>query len=264
MPILNVYALPELVSAETLDGGAAVAVDVLRAGTCLITAMHAGAARVIPVLEADDAVTLREKLLQETPAEQVLLGGERHGILIPGFDMSNSPDEYTSERVAGRTLIFSTTNGTKAVFHALRADRIMIGAFVNAAAVTEELLKQEKIHILCAGTNGEYTEEDILFAGLLADRISLLSGGTYVLNAQAAAARGIWQQSFAPEKRIGEKPVSAESLAQILRRSRGGKNLMTLHLGKDILAASRLDVYNTVPVLEKQRMEIRCQGMGFV
>lgn len=249
-----VYPLPQLHDPAVLtgeDGEVAVVIDVLRATTTMITALNSGAAEVIPLREIDDALRLKAGRL-ENGAEpgSILLGGERGGTLIEGFDLGNSPEDYTEERVRGKTLIFTTTNGTQAVHRASGAARLYIAAFVNAAAVVERLLEQRVIHIVCAGTDGKFTEEDLLLAGCLVERLHRLSDGRYAMNAQAQTLLDQWRHAFSLPRILGTESIPTESLAQILRRSRGGRNLMQLGLGRDILAASRIDTVALVPKLE--------------
>src|SRR5688500_5209786 len=106
---LNVYLLPELASDQQLAGGVVVALDVLRASTTIVHALANGARQVVPCLEVEEA---RQMASQYAPGE-ALLGGEREGRKIEGFDLGNSPSEYTPAAVEGKVLIFSTTNGTR-------------------------------------------------------------------------------------------------------------------------------------------------------
>ena len=259
--ILSVFPLPEMMPAEAsnpenLSGYVAVVIDVLRATTTITHALTAGATRVFPCLEPQDAFNLRETLRTQSPDQPVLLGGERNGVPIEGFDLGNSPEDYTPERVAGKTLIFSTTNGTRAMFSLRDADVIFLACFNNADAVVKYLLEFSKIIILCAGTDCHYTEEDTLLAGMLTERLTRLSGEGYSLNTYAVAAKERWDTSFPIAKRIGDEPIHPENLAQILRQSRGGKNLLQLGLGKDILAASRINFFDLVPKMEYGCREI--------
>ena len=114
---LNVHALPKLVEPKDLADGTVVVIDVLRASTTIIAALEAGAVEVIPCLEIDDA----RRVAAQFPAEEVILGGERQGLPIEGFDLGNSPEDYTPYAVAGKTLVFTTTNGTRAMIHARQA-----------------------------------------------------------------------------------------------------------------------------------------------
>src|SRR5687768_3032349 len=120
---LDVHFLPELTSPEELAGGVVVVIDVLRASTTITYALAAGARELIPCLEIDDARAAATKL----PPAQVVLGGERQGLPIAGFDLGNSPRDYTPERVGGKTVVFTTTNGTKAMLQCRQAARVLIG-----------------------------------------------------------------------------------------------------------------------------------------
>ena len=102
----------------------------------------------------------------------IILGGERGGLPIPGFDLGNSPAEYTRERVAGKTVVFTTTNGTRAMQRCKQASRVLLGAFVNFSAVCRELGGVEQVVLVCAGTDGHVTREDTLFAGAVVDDLA--------------------------------------------------------------------------------------------
>ena len=250
---LNVYALPKLVDPEQLAGGVAVVIDVLRASTTIVHALEAGAREVIACLEVDEARTVADQF----PGDDVVLGGEREGLRIDGFDLGNSPEEYTRPRVADKTVVFTTTNGTRALAHARRADRVLIGAFVNATAVYKQLVQQGQIHLLCAGTRGRISHDDVLLAGMLVDRLQRQGGLLYEQNAQAITAREIWRGSFALPQALGAEPLEPERLARELRETAGGKNLVAIGMEKDILAAARIDRFATVPELDPEKTRIR-------
>ncbi len=170
---LFVSLLPSLLDASRLAGGSAVVIDVLRASTTVCAALHAGAARVVPFASVDDARRFADRLAQTSggrePSESPLLGGERHGVKIDGFDLGNSPLEYTKQKVSGRTVVFTTTNGTRALLAAGAADRIYMGAFANLNPLCDQLAKDPgNIHLICAGTDGQVTLEDAYAAGEIA------------------------------------------------------------------------------------------------
>jgi 2-phosphosulfolactate phosphatase len=245
-PLLAAHFLPDLVAPEELAGGTVVVIDVLRASTTISHALAAGALAVIPALEVDEA----RRIAAGFPAGEALLGGEREGLPIPGFDLGNSPSEFRPEAVGGRTVVFTTTNGTRAMNRCRAAARVLIGAFVNLSAVCE-ILKSDKsnlgqrIHLLCAGTRGRITREDVLFAGAVIDR--LLSEGTVdesTQNDQARIARAAWREAC-----DGESPISAARLATELRDSQGGRNLKAIHLDRDIDDVAKLDSLRVVPEL---------------
>lgn len=241
---LNVHALPSLVQPEELAGGVAVVIDVLRASTTMVHALQAGAAEIIPCEEVEEA----RRLAASLPAAQVLLGGEREGLPIEGFDLGNSPEEYESFRVAGRTIVFTTTNGTRALARCRQADQLLVGAFVNVSAVLERLLPHPVVHLVCAGTRGEFSRDDILLAGLLVERLQR-GGVRYELNAQAITARENWLSSFALPVALGGEPLDPELLAAQLRETPGGRNLVALGLDQDIRAAAQIDRFAVVPVV---------------
>ncbi len=157
-----VHWLPTLFVPEDLRGGVAVVIDVLRASTTMSQALFAEANAVIPCGEVAEA----QERAANLPGGSFLLGGERGGVKIPGFDLGNSPAEYTPERVAGRTIVFSTTNGTRALKRCEQADQILIGCFANLDAVAKAVGKTGlPAHLVCAGTDGVLSAEDVLCAG---------------------------------------------------------------------------------------------------
>ncbi|MBN2218320.1 MAG: 2-phosphosulfolactate phosphatase [Pirellulales bacterium] len=251
--ILNVYSLPSLADPNTLVGGTVVIIDVLRASTTIITALAAGAREIIPCENVDRA----KSLAAELPPADVLLGGERHALRIDGFDLGNSPAEYTVEAVAGRTIVFTTTNGTRALARCSRAARVLVGAPVNASAVVAELSGVAQVHLLCAGTDGEISYDDILFAGLLVDRLAQRGDPPYALNAQAVTARETWIQAFPLPLSLGAEPLPPERLAAKLRDTAGGRSLVAARLEADILDAAQIDRHDVVPELDLQTNRIR-------
>lgn len=142
-----------------------VVIDVLRATTVIATALANGAAGVVPVMNVADAVAVREAL-----GARVLLGGERQNRRIEGFDLGNSPAEYTAERVSGATIVLTTTNGTRAIERARSAaSRLYTAALVNVRAVAEHACAcEEDLVAVCAGTEDRFSLEDWLCAGALA------------------------------------------------------------------------------------------------
>ncbi len=251
--LLNVYALPTLVTPEELAGSAAVVIDILRASTTMIYALEAGARHVVPCLEVEDAREIASSL----PPGEAVLGGERKGVLIDGFDLANSPAEYTPSSVGGRTVVFTTTNGTRALAQCRSAAAVYIGAFVNATALVERLIGQEQIHLVCAGTAGQYSRDDVLFAGLVVERIQRLSGLPYQSNVQALTARENWVSSFAVPYATGAEPLSSDLLAAELRKSVAGQNVVAIGREEDIDAASQIDRFTSVPQLDTKTFRIR-------
>ncbi len=155
-------------------------VDVLRATTTLAVALANGAARVVPFASTAEALAYRD-----THAGTIACG-ERDGRIVPGFDLGNSPAEYTRERVEGRTLAFASTNGSRALLAASRCRRRLLASFVNLAATLEALSREPDIWIVCAGKLGGFALEDAACAGTLA--AALAKRGTTLANAEARLA----------------------------------------------------------------------------
>lgn len=145
-----------------------VVIDVLRATSTMITALMHGVREIIPVVEIVDALEKKGGFL---PSE-VLLCGERSAGIIPGFDLGNSPFEYTDKRVGGKTLIMSTTNGTRTISNAGSAKRVILASFLNAGAVASYLQNEQDIVLFCSGTNGRYSADDALCAGYIASMLA--------------------------------------------------------------------------------------------
>lgn len=145
-----------------------IVVDVLRATTCMISALNGGAVKVVPTVDAGDAVALASRL----GARECVLGGERGGIKINGFDLGNSPSEYLTRTVRNKTVIVSTTNGTGALYSVRSADRILLGAMINRTAVAKAAACEGRdILIVCAGTDGQPSADDLTCAGAIIDAV---------------------------------------------------------------------------------------------
>lgn len=253
--VLNVHALPSVSTPEELRDSTVVVIDVLRASTTMAFALEAGAKEIIPCMEIADA----RRIAAEFGAGEVVLGGERGGTRIEGFDLGNSPSEYVVESVAGRTLVFTTTNGTRALLHCRQAKRVLIGAFVNVSAVLKELAGVERIDLVCAGTDGQYSRDDILLAGLLVQRLQQMTGHPFQLNVQALTSRENWVSTFAVPYATGAELLPAELLARQLRSSLGGQNLLAIGLESDILTASELDRCQVVPELDLKSFRVHAR-----
>ena len=185
-------------------GGVAVVVDVLRATTTLTVALANGAARCVPVLDPEEARALKQR------DPEVLLCGERQGRTIPGFDLGNSPLEYTPDRVAGRTLVFASTNGSRALRYAEGADERVAGAFVNAGAVVERLSGAAHVALVCAGALGHPALEDLGCAGWIARRLA--ERGAELDGAAARLAAAIGPTTAAEARALVESSRDARLL----------------------------------------------------
>ena len=215
-----------------LGGRAALVVDVLRATSMVIAAFDAGCARVIPVAGAAEA---RERARALAP-EPVLLAGERGGEQIAGFDLGNSPLDCTPERVGGRSILLTTTNGTAAMLKASQADAAAVAALTNVgAAVRWAVSEGRDLTVLCAGEKGGFSLEDAVCAGLLAEGIGRAAAGATLSDAaQAARCLGI---------------LYGGRLDRLRRDSGWARHLEARRRGTDLDCCLRLDASAVVPVL---------------
>jgi 2-phosphosulfolactate phosphatase len=238
--LLSVHLLPALFEPAELRGGVGLVIDLLRASTTIVQALASGAEAVIACEEVDEA---RRTAADLAGSEPVLLGGERGGVRIDGFDLGNSPLEYTRERVGGRTIVFTTTNGTRAIRRCAEADVIRIGAFTNHRAVLKWLsLEHRPVHLVCAGTNGRITAEDCLCAGAFAWQLIEFEELYEPGNDEAQIAIDAYHANAGADL----------NLLEALRHSRGGRNLVALGYGADIEHAARCDLFDIVPEYDPQ------------
>lgn len=243
---LFVSLLPSLLDASRLAGGSAVVIDVLRASTTVCAALHAGASRVVPFASVDDARRFADRLVQASGGRQPsehgpLLGGERQGVKIDGFDLGNSPLEYTKDKVAGRTVVFTTTNGTRALLAAGSADRIYMGCFANLDPLCDRLANNPgDVHLICAGTDGQVTLEDVVAAGEIAtaleQRVTTLALG----NDEAVIAITLARTAAGDGARL-----------QSLQMGLGGRNLVELGYDADIEFCAKIGSAPVVPVFRE-------------
>jgi 2-phosphosulfolactate phosphatase len=243
---VQVHLLPELVPQARLAGGLAVVVDVLRATTTIIHALAAGCPAVHPCAEVEEARQLAGRMR----AGRVLLGGERGGVPLPGFDVGNSPREYTTQLCRGNTLVLTTSNGTRALLRAAEAERTILAAFVNYSAVCEQLRQDPRpIHIVCAGTDGEVALEDTLLAGALVDY--LCETTEIRLNDSGRLAWDCFEHH-------------GQVLLGALEISAGGAKLRALGYDDDIRAASQVDQFHLVPELRRDPLRVEVCSVGIV
>jgi 2-phosphosulfolactate phosphatase len=243
---VQVHLLPELVPEGRLIGAVAVVIDVLRATTTIVTAFGAGCLAIHPCAEVDAA----KKLADSLPAGKTLLAGERGGVMLPGFDLGNSPREFTAKACNGQTIVLTTTNGTRALARAGEAERVLIAAFVNFSAVCEQLLRDSRpIHIICSGYEGEPALEDTLLAGALVDCIS--DAQEIRLNDSARLAWDCFDNH-------------GQVLAGALEVSRSGEHLIGLGCAADLKLALEIDKFTLVPELRRDPARLEVGAVGIV
>ncbi|BBN94225.1 2-phosphosulfolactate phosphatase [Deinococcus grandis] len=207
-----------------------VIIDVLRATTTAVTYLERGADALLLTATPEIALNLR------TEGSPYLLGGERGGLPIPGFDFGNSPVEAAGQNFTGKTVVMNTTNGTGAAHTAAQSGKhIFLAALTNAhaAARRARAAATEEIAIVCAGTDEHVGLEDVYAAGVLAEY--LLAMGEFSIDDGARIALTV--------RRNGGNPLEA------LGSSGHGQHLMRLGLGEDVRAAAGLSTSTIVPTL---------------
>ena len=250
-----VHLLPSLIPPGALRGGVAVVVDVLRATTVMVHALAAGCAAVIPCGEVEDA----EQVAARLPPGTALLGGERGGLPIPGFDLGNSPGDFTPEVCDGKTLVMTTTNGTRALLATLEAERVYIASFANLRATSDELAVQflkkdhgDPVHIVCSGTEGYISLEDSLLAGALVKNVANVAhgslGNSLFGNDEAYIVLSQWLQV---EQYLEQRP-----LWPLLEVGRGGQNVLRIGRAADIQDAAYFDRFTVVAELSRDPLRV--------
>jgi 2-phosphosulfolactate phosphatase len=213
---------------EALRGAMVVLIDVLRASSTIVSALAAGAREARCFASVAEARRAR----RAAAGRPVLLCGERKGRKVPGFDLGNSPGEFTPKRCAGRTLLMTTTNGTRALGRTRLAREVIIGCFLNLSAVAARLsAARGDVALLCAGTEGEVSAEDVAFAGALACEIA---ENGIALTESAQQAVPVWR-------------AARRSLTRFLAASRGGRPLVEIGLERDIRFCARRNRFDLVP-----------------
>ncbi len=227
---VDLHFTPHQIDELALRDKTVVVVDVLRASTSIATALNNGAKEIIPVTTVERAVKISGNLF----GDYVLRGGERNGKMIEGFNLGNSPFDYSEEKVKGKAIIFSSTNGSMAIEKARFARHVAICGFVNIALVTEFMkeLRQDFI-IVCAGNNGMFSLEDSVCAGMLVHKLSEDDGVELLLSDAAIAATMLYRGH-------------SRSLLKMIKNSEHGKYLASIGFADDLPVCAGVD---TIPVL---------------
>jgi len=216
-----------------------VVIDVLRASTSIITALKNGAREVIPVASVENAVKVSGSLFGDV----VLRCGEREGKIIPGFNLGNSPLEYSPDAVANKSLIFTSTNGSLAMVKAKFARRIVVAAFVNMSKVVEYLKElNEDFVIVCAGKEHHFCIEDVVCGGMIIDELEK-NKLEMELTDSVQAAHVLYKSS-------------KRSLHKMLRNSDHGKYLTSIGFEKDLKICAEVDSVPILPMLDKGVVKI--------
>lgn len=228
MPKIEVCLTPALLDLYAIENSIVVVIDILRATSSITYGIENGAEAIIPVMNVEDCLNYADK--------GYLLAAERNGEVVEGYDFGNSPFSYTKGKVAGKTIVLTTTNGTKAMHLAQeRAYQVIVGSFLNLSSVCDYLKKQNKdVLLLCAGWKDNFNLEDTLFAGAVVEQ---LQADFTVGDDSSVAALDMYQ-------------LAKGDLREYLKKSSHNHRLVKLNIEEDVQFCLRLNVCTTIPVLE--------------
>ncbi|MFH1319248.1 MAG: 2-phosphosulfolactate phosphatase [Bacteroidota bacterium] len=227
--ILHVCFSPELVSAYANEDSIVAVIDVLRASSAICAALHNGAERVIPIVSVDEAKTYKKR--------GYIVGAERGGEIVEGFEFGNSPFSFMGECVKGKTIVLTTSNGTQAIAAAENTYKVVIASFLNLDAVCNWLsLQTREIVLLCAGWKKKFNLEDTLLAGAIVEQL-LKKHDSSQLSDSAIAARHLYL-------------IARNDLYGFLKNSSHSKRLRRLNIDKDIIYCLTPNQTNVIPVLD--------------
>jgi 2-phosphosulfolactate phosphatase len=236
---LDVFMSPGELAPGDVLGRVVAVIDVLRASTSIAVALANGARTVVPVMDVDEVITLAKQFERG----QVRLAGERRMVAITGFDMGNSPLEFTAEAVSGCTVLISTTNGTRALIGLQGARDIVVASYVNHAAVSAMLraaARSTDISIVCAGTEGHFSLEDAACAGRYVR--SIMQAGIPVTANDAAIACALIDGKY------------GDNIAEIFKDSIHGQALAEAGFGDDLVACAAVDSHPVVPIYQDKQI----------
>lgn len=238
--LIDVLVTPQLSNNRDHGTKRIVVLDILRATSTIVTALNNGATEVIPVQEYDEVFNLVRSLGRGN----CLLGGERKGFKVEGFDLGNSPLEYTRELVEGKKIILCTTNGTKAIKAFQNGMEVLIGSYLNLEHLVGYLTRNaQDITLVCSGREGNLCMEDLACAGMIAQMVAEAVPADLTDAAKVAINTAKQQGSASLEKFIG----SAEH----------GLLLKEIGMGRDIKACTALNSAPILPRFEGGRIHIR-------
>jgi 2-phosphosulfolactate phosphatase len=230
---LEVCLSPALLSLYSVEEYIVVIVDIFRATSSICYGIENGAEAIIPVAEVDECLAYRDK------QTGYLLAAERNGEVVAGFDFGNSPFSYTKEKVSGKTVVLTTTNGTQALHLSRSAKKVVIGSFLNLSSLCNWLKTQnENILLVCAGWKNNFNLEDTLFSGAVVEQ---LKSGNYKTDDPAIAANDLYQ--------LGKNDLNA-----YLAKTSHSERLKKLGIEADIAFCLNVDITTAIPVLEGERL----------
>lgn len=223
---IQVCLSPALLPYYDLDDTIAVVIDIFRATSSMCYGLANGARAIIPVSEIEECLAYRD--------QGYLLAAERNGEVAAGFDFGNSPFSYTREKVEGKTIVLTTTNGTRAIQQCADANMVAIGSFLNITALSDWLRNQNRhLLLVCAGWKNHVGLEDMVFAGGMVSRLKTDSTPS---DDAAYAAESLYENA-------------RNDLAGFLSKASHTKRMQRLHIEKDIAFCLQEDLVSVIPIM---------------
>jgi len=235
---VNVIFSPTVVDELYFNDKTTIVIDVLRATTVIGEALSNGAKEIIPVASIDFAI----KISGNSSERLTLLCGERNTKMIDGFNLGNSPLEYSKDTVEGKSVVLFTTNGSKAIVKAKYSSRLMVASFNNIMAAVDAVVDEQQLEILCAGSNGIFSLEDSVCAGNIV-KLLLQNVSDVELNDSAKASLVLFEKY-------------ESNILQMLKFSDHGKILINNGFNDDLEFCSRINSINIVPTFINGSLKI--------
>lgn len=228
---LEVCLTPALLHLHDIKDSIVVVIDIFRATSSICYGIDNGAEAIIPVATIEACRSYSHS--------DFLLAAERNGEVVEGFDFGNSPFSYTAAKVAGKTIVLTTTNGTHAINVSRGANKIVIGSFLNLTALCNWIKTQpNNVLLLCSGWKDKVNLEDTLFAGGV---VNHLRNENYVLDDAGIAAEDLYL-------------LAKDDLRSYLQKTSHSERLKKLGIEEDIKFCLNLDMTNSIPVLDGERL----------
>jgi 2-phosphosulfolactate phosphatase len=229
---IEVCLTPALLDLYAIEDSIVVVIDVLRATSSIVYGIDNGAAAIIPVAQVEDCIPYQ--------SYGYLLAAERNGEVVVGYDFGNSPFSYTKEKVEGKTVVLTTTNGTKALHLArARAKQVVIGSFLNLDVLCQWIKGQDRnVLLLCAGWKDQFNLEDTLFAGAVVNELK--SSFTH-FDDSSVAAEDLYI-------------LAKNDLRSYMMKSSHSHRLAALNIEEDVKFCLQLNICQTIPVLSGDKL----------
>lgn len=226
---IEVCYSPQSYSLFHKDDSIVVVIDIFRATSAIVTAFYNGVSKMIPVASVEEA--------KEYQNNGYLAAAERNGEVIEGFELGNSPFGYMNNKVKGKTIAISTTNGTQAIEASKHASKIIIGSFLNLDVLCEYLSKQKKdVVLVCAGWKNKFNLEDTVFAGAVVQKL------TTEFNFETHCDSAIASKHL--------YNIAKHNLYEFLSHSSHRNRLAKLDLERDIKYCLTLNLCPVIPIME--------------